>query len=321
MFRWLVRLLYGSTPAEFRSAYSLAESVERLSAASKRSAFSALAETTAVGKVSEKAVRLQRVIPMVRNSFKPFFMGHFEVRGDGVVLIGKFTILPLVKVFLSFWFGMCGLFAVQVLLSGFKPQAPKAALFLLQPFLMIAAGIALVAAGKWFARNDAAWLSEVIATALGTPRDGASVNRPALKNADPDAVPMPLKVVAILLAVSGAMALMVGVVGPHLWPSPGQSGESTGSSQMGNLNFVYAILVIVLSVGIWSRRAWAWWCGFLLLGLSVCWSVLAMLLRADAGPPIGIKVLFAILSCVVAATWARWWYAQRQHFLWTRKGA
>lgn len=54
-----MRLLYNSIPAEFRGAYGLAESVERL----------------------------------------------FEVRGDVTVLIGKFTMLPLVKIFMSFWFG------------------------------------------------------------------------------------------------------------------------------------------------------------------------------------------------------------------------
>jgi hypothetical protein len=69
--------------------------------------------------------------------------------------------LPLVKVFMSFWFGICGLFAGAVLLGGFKLQGPNARIFLLQPFLMICGGIALVAAGKWFARNDAAWLSEL----------------------------------------------------------------------------------------------------------------------------------------------------------------
>ena len=151
-----MRFLYDSTPAEFRSAYRIAESVERLSTATKRSVFSALGETTAVGKVSEKVVRLQRVIPMVGNSFKPFFIGHFEVRGEVTVLIGKFTML---------------------------------------------------------------------------------------------------------------------------------------------------------------RRPWAWWCGFLLLGLSVCWSLFAMSARVDVGPPLGIKVIFSILSCVVVGIWGRWWYAQRKHFL------
>lgn len=317
MFRWFVCLLYESTPAEFLSAYGLAESVERLRAATKRSVFSALAETTAVGKVSEKIVRLQRVIPMVGNSFKPFFIGHFEVRGDVTVLIGKFTMLPLAKVFMSFWFGMCGLFAGAVLLGGFKPQGPNATFFLLQPFLMIGGGIALVAAGKWFARNDVAWLSELIAAALGAPREGASVNRDTLMNGDADTVPMSLRVAAIFFAASGAMALVAGLAGTRLWPSMGQAGESTASQQLGNWNFVYAILVIALSIGIWRRRPWAWWCGFLLLGLSVCWSLFAMSVRADVGPPVRMKVIFAIFSCVVVGIWSRWWYAQRKHFLWS----
>src|ERR1700722_19610501 len=104
MFRWLWRLLYEAQPAEFRSAYGLEESVERLRAATKRSVFSALAETTAVGKVSEQSVRLQRVIPMVGNSFKPFFLGRFEVSEGRVLLVGRFTMLPIVKVFMTFWF-------------------------------------------------------------------------------------------------------------------------------------------------------------------------------------------------------------------------
>ncbi len=178
-----------------------------------------LGETTAVGRVSEKVVRLQRVTPMVGNSFKPFFIGHFEVRGEETVLIGKFTMLPLVKVFIGFWFGTCGLFAGAVLLGGFKPQGPNATIFLLLPFLMICGGIALVTAGKWFARNDTAWLSELIATALGAQRDGASVTRDALINVDADTVPMSLKVAAILLAASGAMALAAGMVGPLSWPT------------------------------------------------------------------------------------------------------
>jgi hypothetical protein len=63
MFQWEWRLLYESTAAEFRSAYGLDESVERLRAATKRSVFSSLGETVAVGKVSKEGVRLQRVIP------------------------------------------------------------------------------------------------------------------------------------------------------------------------------------------------------------------------------------------------------------------
>jgi hypothetical protein len=39
---------------------------------------------------------------------------------------------------------------------------------------MVGFGVVLVAVGKWFARNDVAWLSSVIEGALGEPKKGAS---------------------------------------------------------------------------------------------------------------------------------------------------
>jgi hypothetical protein len=69
------------------------------------------------------------------------------------------------------------------------------------------------------------------------------------------------------------------------------------------LNADHALAPICRSV------TWAWWCGFLLFGLSVCWSWVAMSTRADVGTPVGIKVIFAIFSCVVVGIWGRWWYA------------
>lgn len=75
MFRWFVRLLYDSTLAKFRSAYGLAESVGRLSAATKRWPLFNFGNTMAVGRVSTDSVRLRRVIPMVHNSFQPVFTG------------------------------------------------------------------------------------------------------------------------------------------------------------------------------------------------------------------------------------------------------
>src|SRR5579862_9715224 len=128
MSRWLWRLLYESTPAEFSCAYGLEESVERLRAATKRSVFSALSETAAVGKVSEKSVRLQRVIPMVGNSFKPFFLGQFQISNGQVLLIGRFTMLPIVKVFMTFWFCFVSLTSVGFLFGSSSPTPVPAAL-------------------------------------------------------------------------------------------------------------------------------------------------------------------------------------------------
>lgn len=50
MIQSVRQFLYGSTPAEFKSAFSLEESVERLRAATKRSSFSALAQSAAVSR-------------------------------------------------------------------------------------------------------------------------------------------------------------------------------------------------------------------------------------------------------------------------------
>src|SRR5882757_4884230 len=204
MFHWFWRLLYEANPAEFRSAFGLAESVERLQAATKRSVFSSLGETAAVGKVSEEGVRLQRVIPMMRNSFKPFFVGHFEVRAGVTVLTGRFTMALFAKIFMSFWFGMTFVFAIGALFASFRASAPLRSLWVFQPFLMLGFGIAPVVFGKWLSRNDAAWLSQIIDSALGGSKKVSAATKPPA-NADPDAVPGTLKVVAIVVAVSGAL--------------------------------------------------------------------------------------------------------------------
>lgn len=324
MIRWFLQLLYGSTPAEFRSAYGLTESVERLRDATKRSAFSALGETAAVGKVTADRVRLQRVIPMVGNSFKPFFIGRFEERAGAVVLTGKFTMLGFVKVFMSFWLGMTALFAGAALLGSFHAVGPNAWLFRVQPFLMMAFGVGLIAAGKWFARNDAAWLSDVIERALAAaqPERSSTVMRGVVGIVDPAAVPGTLKGVAAFLALTGVMTVAAGVAG-----NAGRSAE-TGAGlgggpwalpAWGPWMFIYAACLGVLSVGVWRRRPWAWWAFFGLLGLSAVWPVFALSFLQTpglAGPPGWMGGVFAIFSCAVVAIWGRWWYAQRRHFLW-----
>jgi hypothetical protein len=49
---------------------------------------------------------------MVGNSFKPFFFGRFEVRADGVYLTGRFSMLGLVKAFMTLWLG--GVLAIGI---------------------------------------------------------------------------------------------------------------------------------------------------------------------------------------------------------------
>jgi hypothetical protein len=299
-------MLFDSTPAEFRSAFDLAESVARLRAATKRSGFASLAETAAVGKVAEDRVSLRRVIPMVRNSFQPIFVGRFAARGGAVVLAGKFTMSPFVKVFTTFWFGMVGVFGLVALLGAPSLHGPHALLFRLQPLLMLGAGMALVAVGKWFARNDAAWLSGVIDAALSDPEFRA----PAVGAGAPaGGPPVVLKVAAGFLAISGLLSLLSGVFSAFMPPGirplsllPGAVGEILGLGS------------IVFSVGVWNRRLWGWWGGVCVLAGSLLTSWFALPGGPAQGQPFALRAVFSAFVAVITVFWAYWWYAQRRHF-------
>ncbi|MCL4501370.1 MAG: hypothetical protein M1438_05875 [Deltaproteobacteria bacterium] len=165
MIRRFFNLLYGSVPAEFESAFPLQESVERLRATTKRTIFAALFQEAAVGRVTEQRVCLQRVIPFVGNSFKPFFIGSFRQVGDKVVLSGKFTMQRFVKVGMTVWFGFILFWTLDAFVITLQ-KAPTVWYFPLVGVGMLCFGFFLVFAGKWFARNDTERLSRVIGEAL-----------------------------------------------------------------------------------------------------------------------------------------------------------
>lgn len=165
MIHVIFNFIYGSTPAKFESKYSLDESIVRLRGSTKRSVLGSLRNQEAIGTVSEHRVVLQRAIPFVGNSFKPFFVGKFQRGSSGIVLTGRFTMHWFVKAFLTFWFGFCLLWAVLATIAVLSSQDtmwwfPVAGLG------MLAAGAVVVQLGKFFARNDTIWLSKVIQAAL-----------------------------------------------------------------------------------------------------------------------------------------------------------
>jgi len=103
---------------------------------------------------------------MFGNSFKPFFIGEFQERNGRVVLTGRFTMIWPVKTFMSVWFGFLLVWTALPGASIVTQGQTDVVWFPLSGLGMIGAGIALVWIGKWFARNDAAWLSNVIQEAL-----------------------------------------------------------------------------------------------------------------------------------------------------------
>jgi hypothetical protein len=158
-------LLYGETPADFESAFDLHESIKRLSEVSQPTTlFGVVTRQAAVGEVTKRGVSLQMMIPFFRNSFKPFYVGQFQVIDGRVVLTGCFTMHWSVKAFMTMWFGFCALWiAGSVTVAAVDPSAwllPCAGM------AMFVAGCAIVAFGKKLSAGDATWLTTLIQQAL-----------------------------------------------------------------------------------------------------------------------------------------------------------
>jgi hypothetical protein len=165
MFRHCVNLFYGKVPIQFVSQYSVEESVARLSAVVKPSILCAVMEQCAVGSVTQKEVCIQRVIPFIRNSWKPYFYGSFMMVGDAVILKGVFSYSKSMQVVMTLWFGFLILWILTASITALS-KSPSDFLPMQFGFVMLLFGITIVSLGKCFARNDIVWLSRVITKAL-----------------------------------------------------------------------------------------------------------------------------------------------------------
>ena len=307
----------GSTPVEFESSFGLSESVDRLKSATRRSVFSALARQEAVGTVKESRVSLQRVIPMVGNSFKPFYRGRFIERDGKVVLTGRFTMHWLVKVFMAFWFGGIGCFVLLASVqAALHPQ--KAEFLPLGGIGMFAAGIALVWLCKWFARNDAAWLSDVIRGALCAqvpvqPSRTDAANPGAISSRPPSTAITLVTVALVLMGLIDLSATIFGIRYAHSGPHGLViSNFSNGISRY--LAAGYGAAMLTLAFGIYRRRLLAWRAGIGLLVAGWVYSVVELLVTNSTHANYPMAIVFCVASLFVTILWTLWWYAQRVHF-------
>jgi hypothetical protein len=319
MIRWFADLIYGSISVEWESAYGLEESVSRLRAATKRSVFSALTEPAAVGTVTESRVKLQRVIPMFRNSFKPFLIGQFVKRGEHVFLVGRFTMHGFVKVFMTVWFGFLVVFGVMAPFAQTVSRSGSFA-FIFGPITMCGFGVGLVWFCKWLSRNDAAWLAEVVERAIGATAassDGAQTIPAATAPPVFAGRPMVVIVTAGVLALMGVMNF-VGLASGIRFAGrdPFQFSSMYSSGAFRYLAAAEGTLLLAIAVGVFMRSRIAWMAGFLVIASAWAYSVASLFLMDDRmGPPLAFKIVFAGFGLVVTAYWGRWWHAQRVHFV------
>lgn len=155
-------MLFGSTPIEFTTDYSLEDSLRRLAAVTRAPRLFGSSEESAVGRVSAERIELVRVRPHINNSFKPVFTGRFVDDGAGLVLRGSFAVHRAVRVFVALWLVLLSAFTV-ILIAGRGFDAVG--------FLVVTAGmavlmVAIVALGRWLSRDDPAWIADVVRQAL-----------------------------------------------------------------------------------------------------------------------------------------------------------
>lgn len=308
MYRWIKDLWVGSEPVEFVSSYGLVESVDRLKAATKKWSLFNVSEQAAVGRVSEARVSLQRVIPMIGNSFKPVFVGRFEQMQGKVVLTGRFRLSWFARLFMAYWFGFCVLFVALSLVAAI--HKPAAALMSLAGAGMFALGLAMTRLFTWFSRNDPAWLSEVIRGALlaSMSVDAGS----ASPTSSPRGIrPMFIPIVTGIFCLFGVMSFVGALQG-----TGGAGGllEARFPDAVRIAAAVSGALLLVCAYGIYHRHLLAWWGGFTVLLLGQSYSLVDLLTREDLGNARVPGLLFGLGSLVVASIWGRWWYVQRVHF-------
>lgn len=316
MFRWIKHVWVGSEPIEFVSAFGLTESVERLRAATRRWSFPFATQECAAGTVRENRVSLQRVIPMVGNSFKPFFIGRFEQRQGKVVLRGRFTMMLLVRMFMACWFGMLALFTVAGSVA--TVASPKAAVLPLAALGMLGFGVGLTALGQWFSRNDPVWLTDVICTALRAPSDTSAPGRNAAAAGHAAAGGTPTFIYAMtgLFVLFGFLGLVSAITGIQIYRG-GPAGSVITHYANDTLRMVAgaaSIAMLLVAHGIYRRMLFAWRAGFVLLAASMAYSVIDPFVRTDLGNARVPALAFGGLSMLIGVVWGRWWHAQRHHF-------
>lgn len=311
MYRW-VKTIWGSDPVEFPSSYDLAESVGRLKAVTKGWSLFGVSEQSAVGRVTGSGVSLRRVIPMVGNAFKPVFVGRFEQAHGKVTLVGRFRLSWIVRIFMAYWFGFC---AVFVALSLAAARGNPSAAFMAVPGVgMFLLGLGMTRLFAWFSRNDPMWLSEVVRSALQVPPSTEDSGSPAL--VEPHHTrPWFILIATAVFCLFGVTCLVaavqgVGTAGTH----PGGSIAERYPYAIRVAAAVYGVLLLTCAYGIFRRHLFAWWAGFALLLLGQAYSMFDLLTRTDLGDAQAPTAVFCLVSVVVAAIWARWWYAQRIHF-------
>ena len=78
----------------------------------------------------------------------------------------------------------------------------------------------------------------------------------------------------------------------------------------------FAILDLVLAIGVWYRRPWAWWGGFIVLAATMITPLVTLPTATRQLPFFLFQAAFAVCLLLVVGSWGAWWYGKRNLFRW-----
>ena len=158
--------LFAKTPASFEFEGSPEQAAQRLSSLIAPSIFKSWTREAVIGKATPDRVVLYRHRPFVRNSFIPRFVGRFSVENGRSVLSGSFSLHPWVRWFMVAWFSFLLVASFGLLAALFTGVAvAERVIAVLVPGAMALFGVALARFGRWWARTDPAYISNVVSMA------------------------------------------------------------------------------------------------------------------------------------------------------------
>jgi hypothetical protein len=165
---WYRQLVDDRQPASFEVNSTLDEAIARLAAATESSRKIFSANEYMFGRVSAPQVRLERVMPTFRNSWKPVFTGRFVEENGKVILIGTFGAAYFTRVFMHVFVAFAVLWSIGAFWSLHKTDGQQLpAWFPFAGLGMAALGLVMSRIFARISRGDIVWLSDRIAGALG----------------------------------------------------------------------------------------------------------------------------------------------------------
>jgi hypothetical protein len=153
---------------EFVSPHPVEECKRRIEA-QMNTPFSVLALAEArplIGRFRETWLRARRRPLWYRNSFQTYLSAELVAEDGETRIRCRFSMHPLVKAFMTLWFSVLVLVGGFMFIDALRPDVARGFALAVPLMLMLVGGAALVGFGRYMARGDRRFLTDLVQKTL-----------------------------------------------------------------------------------------------------------------------------------------------------------